>query len=156
VAYLRTPTKVTAIKQAIKIPPRQLIALVNPFGLSSQAIALADAVKDVDINSDEIRALEVPAGNGTGTARALAKPYGVAATGGTDLGLTSDVLEALKAPAVPPTKGMRDFVGKTDTSYSLGFNKPTSAWVFGSSGNAFGTPGLLHSPTLTPASGSLT
>jgi CubicO group peptidase (beta-lactamase class C family) len=36
---------------------------------------------------------------------------------------------------------VRDFVGQADTSYSLGFNKPTSAWVFGSSSTAFGTPG---------------
>ena len=61
--------------------------LVNPFGLSAKAIALADGKKDVDINSDEIRALEIPAGNGTGTARSLAKLYGVAAAGGSELGL---------------------------------------------------------------------
>jgi len=42
---------------------------------------------------------------------------------------------------VIPTKGARDFLGKADRSYSLGFNKPTSKWVFGSSSAAFGTPG---------------
>jgi CubicO group peptidase (beta-lactamase class C family) len=141
VAHLRTPTKAMAMRQVIKTPPRQLIALVNPFGVAARAIALADGVKDVDVNSDEIRALEIPAGNGTGTARSLAKLYCLAATGGTQLGLTPDVLDALKAPAVPPTKGVRDVVGQADTSYSLGFNKPTSKWVFGSSGYAFGTPG---------------
>jgi CubicO group peptidase (beta-lactamase class C family) len=141
VAHLSTPTKATALRGAIKMPPRQVLALVNPFGLSKKAIALADGVKDVDINSAEIRALEVPAGNGTGTARSLAKLYGVAATGGAELGLTTDVFEALKAPAVMPSKGARDFLGKADTSYSLGFNKPTSKWVFGSSSTAFGTPG---------------
>jgi CubicO group peptidase (beta-lactamase class C family) len=141
VARLRTPTKIMAMQQAVKTPPRQLIALVNPFGLGARAIALADGMKDVDVNSDEIRALEIPAANGTGTARSLAKLYGAAANGGTQLGLTLDVYDALKAPAVPPTEGVRDFVGQGPTSYSLGFNKPTSEWVFGSSGNAFGTPG---------------
>jgi len=141
VAHLSTPTKATALRGAIKMPPRQLLALVNPFGLSKKAIALADGVKDVDINSAEIRALEIPAGNGTGTARSLAKLYGVAATGGAELGLTTNVFEALKAPAVMPTGGARDFLGKADTLYSLGFNKPTSKWVFGSSSTAFGTPG---------------
>lgn len=141
VAHLRTPTKVMSMRQAVKTPPRQLIALVNPFGLGARSIALADGMKDVDVNSDEIRALEIPAANGTGTARSLAKLYGAAATGGTDFGLTPDVYDALKAPAVPPTKGVRDFVGQGPTSYSLGFNKPTAEWVFGSSGNAFGTPG---------------
>ena len=141
VAYLRTPTKAMAMRHAVTTPPRQLIALVNPFGLAARAIAIADGMKDVDVNSDGIRALEIPAGNGTGTARSLAKVYGVAATGGIELGLTPDVLDALKAPAVPPTRGARDVVGHADTSYSLGFNKPTSEFVFGSSGNAFGTPG---------------
>jgi CubicO group peptidase (beta-lactamase class C family) len=137
VAHLRTPTKAMAMRQAITMPPRQLIALVNPFGLAARAITLADGMKDVDINSDEIRALEIPAGNGTGTARSLAKLYGR----DTALGLHPDVLDALKAPAVPPTKGVRDVAGQADKSYSLGFNKPTPKWVFGSSGNAFGTPG---------------
>jgi CubicO group peptidase (beta-lactamase class C family) len=36
---------------------------------------------------------------------------------------------------------VRDVAGQADASYSLGFSKPTPAWVFGSSGNAFGTPG---------------
>jgi CubicO group peptidase (beta-lactamase class C family) len=141
VAQLRRPTKVMAMRQAVRTPPRQLLAVVNPFGLSAPSVALVDGVKSVDVNSDELRALEIPAGNGTGTARALAKLYGLAATGGTELGLTSDVLAALKAPAVAPTKGVLDFVGRADTSYSLGFNKSTCAWVFGWSGNAFGTPG---------------
>jgi CubicO group peptidase (beta-lactamase class C family) len=141
VAHLGAPTKADALRGVLKMPPRQVFALINPFGLSSRAIALADGVKDVDVNSDEIRALEIPAGNGTGTARSLAKLYGHAATGGAELGLTTDVFGALKAPAVMPTKGARDFLGQANTSYSLGFNKPTSKWVFGASSTAFGTPG---------------
>jgi CubicO group peptidase (beta-lactamase class C family) len=141
VARLQRASKAAAIRQLVKMPPRQVFAIVNPHGLAHQTISLADGVKDVDINSDEIRALEIPAGGGTGSGRSLAKLYGEAATGGTRLGLTPDVFDALKAPAVPPTRGVRDFVGKADTAYSLGFNKPMSQWVFGSSGNAFGTPG---------------
>jgi CubicO group peptidase (beta-lactamase class C family) len=141
VAHLHTPTKAAAVRLATTMRPRQLIALVNPFGLAARAIRLADGMKDVDVNSDEIRALEIPAGNGIGTARSLAGLYGLAATGDTALGLHPDVLDALKAAAVPPTKGVRDVAGQADASYSLGFSKPTPAWVFGSSGNAFGTPG---------------
>jgi CubicO group peptidase (beta-lactamase class C family) len=141
VADMVTPTKVTAVKQLVKLSPRQIFALVNPFGLAKRAIALAEGYEDVDINADEIRAVEIPAGNGTGTARSLAKLYGLAATGGAEFGLTANVFEALKQPAVLPTKGARDFMGKNDTSYSLGFNKPTAEWVFGSSSTAFGTPG---------------
>ena len=141
VAELRTPTKVTALREAFNMPLRQLFALANPFGLSARAIVLADGMKDVDVNSTEIRRLEIPAGNGTGTARALAKLYGEAATGGGELGLSQAVLDALKAPATPPTKGVRDVAGKVDTWYSLGFNKPTPKWIFGSSSSVFGTPG---------------
>jgi CubicO group peptidase (beta-lactamase class C family) len=141
VADMVTPRKITALRQLVKLSPRQVFALVNPFGLGKRAIALAEGYEDVDINSDEIRALEIPAGNGTGTARSLAKLYGAAATSGAELGLTPRVVDALKRPAEMPTGGARDFVGGADTSYVLGFNKPTSEWVFGSSSTAFGTPG---------------
>jgi CubicO group peptidase (beta-lactamase class C family) len=141
VADLHTPTKAMAIRQLVKMSPRQVFALVNPVGLSARAATLADGMKDVDVNSDELRTIEIPAGNGIGTARSLAKLYGAAAASGTELGLAPYVFAALKAPAEPPAEGVRDFVGQADTSYSLGFNKPTSKWVFGSSGTAFGTPG---------------
>jgi CubicO group peptidase (beta-lactamase class C family) len=141
VARLQNGSKAEALKRLLMMPPREVIALLNPVGLASRAATLADGIKDVDVNSDELRVLEIPAGNGTGTARALAQLYGDAATGGPGLSLTPGVLDALKAPALSPTNGWRDVVRKTDTSYALGFNKPTSEWVFGSSGNAFGTPG---------------
>lgn len=141
VADLQTPKKLMALRQAVNMPPRQLLALANPFSLSARAITLAEGMKEVDINSSEIRRLEIPAGNGIGSARSLAKLYGAAAIGGAELGLSTAVLDALKAPATPPTKGARDMAGKVDTSYSLGFNKPTSKWIFGSSSNVFGTPG---------------
>jgi CubicO group peptidase (beta-lactamase class C family) len=83
----------------------------------------------------------MPAVNGTGTARSIAKLYGSAATGGAELGLTAGTLEALHKPALPPTKGLRDKVLHVDTTFSLGFNKPIPMCTFGSSDNAFGTPG---------------
>ena len=76
-----------------------------------------------------------------GTARSIAKLYGDAATGGSGLGLSQAVRDALEGPAVPPTMGVRDKVMHFDTSYSLGFGKPTSTFVFGSSDQAFGWPG---------------
>ena len=42
---------------------------------------------------------------------------------------------------MPPTMGLRDKVMHIDTSFSLGFGKPTSKFVFGSSDRAFGWPG---------------
>jgi CubicO group peptidase (beta-lactamase class C family) len=88
-----------------------------------------------------LRVLEIPGGNGTGSARSVAKLYGSAATGGSELGLSRTVREALEGPAVPPTMGVRDKVMHFDTSYSLGLGKPTSTFVFGSSDRAYGWPG---------------
>jgi CubicO group peptidase (beta-lactamase class C family) len=51
------------------------------------------------------------------------------------------VLDALEKPAIPPTKGLRDKVLQADAKYSLGFSKPSQMTTFGSSNNAFGTPG---------------
>jgi CubicO group peptidase (beta-lactamase class C family) len=92
-------------------------------------------------NRGELRVVEMAAANGTGTARAVAKLYGAAATGAADLGLSREVCGALEAPAVAPTGVVRDRVMFTDMSYSLGFGKPTSRLVFGSSGKAFGWMG---------------
>jgi CubicO group peptidase (beta-lactamase class C family) len=72
------------------------------------------------------RNVEVPAGGGIGTARAIAKAYGVFATGGKELGLREETLEELMAPAVPPTHGFHDEVLKVETmQMSLGFMKPS-------------------------------
>jgi CubicO group peptidase (beta-lactamase class C family) len=92
-------------------------------------------------NRDELRILEMPAVNGTGTARSVAKLYGSATTGDSALGLSSGVRDALEGPAAPPTGGLRDKVMQVDVSYSLGFGKPTAKFVFGSSERAFGWPG---------------
>ena len=81
------------------------------------------------------------AANGTGSARSIAKLYGSAATGDSQLGLISGIRDALEGPAVPPTKGLRDKVLQTETSYSLGFGKPMSRFMFGSSDRAYGWPG---------------
>jgi CubicO group peptidase (beta-lactamase class C family) len=124
------------------VPPRSAAAFVNPFSLVMRATTPAADVKGLDeLNRDKLRVLEMPGVNGMGTARSVAKLYGSAATGGSDLGLSPSVREALEGPAVPPTMGVRDKVMHFDTSYSLGLGKPTSTFVFGSSDRAYGWPG---------------
>jgi CubicO group peptidase (beta-lactamase class C family) len=86
------------------------------------------------------RNLEVPAGGGVGTARAIARAYGVFAAGGHELGLRRETLDLLAAPAVPPTRGFHDECLHSETQFSLGFMKPTSGLPFGSP-KAFGAPG---------------
>jgi CubicO group peptidase (beta-lactamase class C family) len=86
------------------------------------------------------RNLENPSGNGVGTARAIARAYSVFATGGRELGLRGETLQALMAPAVPPLHGFYDQVMKREMCFSLGFLKPNRTYPFGHPG-AFGEPG---------------
>jgi len=86
------------------------------------------------------RNLEVPAGGGVGTARALACAYGEFASGGRKLGVREETLRELMAPPVPPACGFRDECFKLESRFSLGFTKPGPQHRFGHAGS-FGAPG---------------
>ncbi|MDH5390310.1 MAG: beta-lactamase family protein [Candidatus Bathyarchaeota archaeon] len=77
------------------------------------------------------RNVEVPSGGGIGTARSIAKAYGIFATGGKELGLREETLKQLMAPTVPPTRGFYDEVLKLEgMEMSLGFMKPSEKIPF--------------------------
>jgi CubicO group peptidase (beta-lactamase class C family) len=86
------------------------------------------------------RDLEVPSGGGVGTARGIARAYGVFAGGGHELQLREATLQALAAPAIPPANGFYDEALKGEVRFSLGFMKPSPLLSFGS-GSSFGSPG---------------
>jgi CubicO group peptidase (beta-lactamase class C family) len=86
------------------------------------------------------RNLENPSGNGVGTARAIARAYSIFATGGHELGIRQETLQALMAPAIPPLNGFNDEVMKKKMCFSLGFLKPNRTYPFGGP-SAFGEPG---------------
>lgn len=86
------------------------------------------------------RNLEIPAGGGVGTARAIARAYSAFATGGKELGIRPETLEELAAPAIPATYGFYDECMKGDVEFSLGFMKTSSGFPFGNPGS-FGMPG---------------
>jgi len=94
----------------------------------------------IDAERRVLRELEVPSGGGVGTARAIAKAYGVFATGGAELGLRAETLEALKAEATPSRHGFFDECLHGSAKFSLGFMKPSESVPFGHPG-AFGAPG---------------
>jgi CubicO group peptidase (beta-lactamase class C family) len=143
VAYLHAWPMAKLLLHLNLWPPRTVVALLNPFGLTARSAAIAKGVSGAaHFNREELRVLEMPAVNGTGTARSIARLYGSAATGGSEIGLRPSVLDALKKAAIPPTDGVRDKVMFVDSSFSLGFMKPASLTVFGSSDSAFGTPGV--------------
>jgi CubicO group peptidase (beta-lactamase class C family) len=94
----------------------------------------------IDENRLVVRELEVPSGGGVGTARAIAKAYGVFAAGGGELALRRETIDALIAPATPSGNGFFDDCLNGDVRFSLGFMKPSEAFPFGHAG-AFGAPG---------------
>jgi CubicO group peptidase (beta-lactamase class C family) len=82
----------------------------------------------------------VPAGGGVGTARAIARAYGVFATGGWELHLRQATLDELWAPATPSKRGFYDECMMGEARFSLGFMKPSPSWPMGSDAS-FGSPG---------------
>jgi CubicO group peptidase (beta-lactamase class C family) len=83
--------------------------------------------------------VEVPAGNGVGTARAIARAYSSFAEGGAELGITLGTLARLTEPPVPAVG--EDVVLGVPSYFSLGFLRPGPQVRFGSSPRAFGSPG---------------
>ncbi len=143
VAHLHGWRRARAILHLNSMPPRLTLALLNPRALTGRSVNLPNDVDAMqDYNREDIRTVEIPAANGIGTARSVAKAYGCAATGGRELGLTADTLAAVTKSAVPPTGGIRDMVLHVDSMFSLGYCKPVPHFNFGSSDKAFGTPGL--------------
>ena len=87
------------------------------------------------------RNLEVPSGNGVGTARGVAHAYSIFGTGGRELGLSQATLDLLAAPALPPSHGFYDECMKArGVEFSLGFMKACPAFRFGSA-SSYGSPG---------------
>ncbi|GAA3396292.1 serine hydrolase domain-containing protein [Cryptosporangium minutisporangium] len=126
------------------MPAAFALAFANPRSLSARAFRNPRVLGVPDsINRPEVQAAEIPAVNGVGEVRSIARLYGDAATGGGGLGLTTSTLDELTSPAATPSRGLDDQILRLPTQYSLGYMKPFPAFRFGSaSGTAFGTMGL--------------
>jgi CubicO group peptidase (beta-lactamase class C family) len=151
--YLRLPAEIPNNRLAHLSPPSPLRMLTGfPIRLMLEGLnPRSNIYRALVINpgtavyQDEgrvyARDLEVPSGNAVGTARGIAHAYSVFATGGRELGLRQETLEALAARAVPPTRGFFDDCMKVDgIRFSLGFMKPSAVWPFGGA-RSFGSPG---------------
>src|SRR5438477_10618087 len=93
----------------------------------------------VDPNDRSYLEVELPAGNGVGTARAIARAYSAFAEGGAELGITPETFARITA--LPPTDHPEDVVLGVPTYFSLGFLRPGPDVWFGSSPRAFCAPG---------------
>jgi CubicO group peptidase (beta-lactamase class C family) len=151
--YIRLPEEMPNSRLATLSPPgmikmligfRPLRLLVEGLNRRSNISRALSVNPGTSIYLDESRMyarnLEVPAGGGVGTARAMAHAYGAFATGGRELGLRTKTLELLAAPAIPPTHGFYDECLKGEVQFSLGFMKPSVSWRFGGA-RSFGSPG---------------
>ena len=120
-------------------PIRLSLAVMNPRAKIMRA--LAGSMFPHDEKRIYARNFEVPAGGGVGTARAIARAYSEFATGGRELGLRAETLQALAAPAIAPARGFYDECMMGDgVQFSLGFMKHCPVWPFGNEGS-FGSPG---------------
>jgi CubicO group peptidase (beta-lactamase class C family) len=123
------------------MPVGMVLGYMNPRSLTRRTFGNPKLRSPSDFNRPEYRRVELPAANGIGQVRSMARAYGVFAAGGHELGIGEDTLEALAAPPTPPSTGSRDEVLKAEMSYSLGFNRPSKALRFGSNEMSFGTIG---------------
>jgi CubicO group peptidase (beta-lactamase class C family) len=151
--YIRLPEDIPNARLATLSPPGMARMLVGfrPVRLLFEGLNRRSNIsRALSVNPgtgiylDESRVytrnLEVPAGNGVGTARAIAHAYGVFASGGRELGVRTETIDLLAAPAIPPARGFYDECLKGDIQFSLGFMKPNANWPFGGP-RAFGSPG---------------
>lgn len=148
--YIRLPESIPNSRLATLTRPN-LFAMLRGFGIgflltafnrrSNITRALVGSMLPHDEQRIYARNFEMPSGGGVGTARAIAHAYSVFATGGRELQLSQETLQALAAPAIPSANGFYDECMMGDgVQFSLGFMKHGPVWSFGSEGS-FGFPG---------------
>jgi CubicO group peptidase (beta-lactamase class C family) len=115
-------------------PPAITMKMIRPGSLLRRSFVGLG----VDPNDRGYLEVEVPAGNGVGTARAIARAFSAFAEGGAELGLTPETFARVTAP--PKVSGL-DVVLGVPSYFSLGFLRPGPEVAFGSSPHAFGAPG---------------
>jgi len=121
---------------ALPSTPHELVVRVLwPWSLARKSMLFAD----LDPNDRRYLEVEVPAGNGVGTARSIARAYSAFAEGGEALGITPATFASLTAP--PEFARPMDEVLGMPSWYSLGYLRPGPELAFGTSQRAFGTPG---------------
>ena len=116
-------------------PPAVTMKMIRPGSLLRRSF-VGTNLDWTDRRSYEV---EVPAGNGVGTARGIARAYSAFAEGGTEIGITPETFSRVVAP--PVVANPRDEVIGVPSYFSLGFLRPGPEVSFGSSQRAFGAPG---------------
>src|SRR5262249_42214443 len=100
---------------AHELPWRFLLAVLDPRSLASRSLDNPKLGNPDVLDRSEYRAVELPASNGIGNARAVARIYGALAIGGAALGLGPKTMDAITAPAIV----RRDEVLRVRTAFSF-------------------------------------
>lgn len=116
-------------------PPAITLKMITPGSLLRRTFVGAKP----DWHDRRWLELEMPAGNGVGTARAIARAYSAFAEGGAEIGITPETFASVTSP--PVVARPRDEVIGVPSYFSLGFMRPGPSVWFGSSERAFGAPG---------------
>lgn len=116
-------------------PPAVTLKMITPGSLLRRTFVGANP----DWRDRRWLQLELPAGNGVGTARAIARAYSAFAEGGAELGITPETFASVTAP--PVVAHPKDEVIGLPCYFSLGFLRPGPDVTFGATQRAFGAPG---------------
>jgi CubicO group peptidase (beta-lactamase class C family) len=134
-AKLKTLSPLRALLALPRTPPALIRKILQPGSLLRRSMLFTDA----DFNDRRYLEVEIPAGNGVGTARSIARAYSAFAEGGAELRITPQTLARITAP--PSVARPQDEVLGVPSYFSLGFLRPGPTVTFGSSPRAFGAPG---------------
>jgi CubicO group peptidase (beta-lactamase class C family) len=125
---------------------RGLMALrYTPLAVTMKMIAPGSLLRrsfvgtNLDYRDRRSYEVEVPAGNGVGTARSIARAYSAFAEGGAEVGIGPETFAEITMP--PWVANPIDVVLGVPSYFSLGFLRPGPSVFFGSSPRAFGSPG---------------
>ena len=116
-------------------PPAVTLKMIAPGSLLRRSfLGLA-----ADPNDRSWLEVEVPSGNGVGTARGIARAYSCFAEGGAEIGIGPATFARLTT--IPPAERPMDEVLGIPSCFALGFSRPGPGFAFGSGARAFGSPG---------------
>ncbi len=135
IARLQTLSRTRALLALRSTPPVLIRRMLPPRSLLRRSMLLVD----LDMNDRRSLAIELPAGNGVGTARSIARAYSAFALGGAEIGITPETFARVIDP--PVVARPEDVVLGLPSYFSLGFLRPGPDVEFGSSERAVGAPG---------------
>ena len=114
--------------------------MASPTSLTAKAFVNPTPLTAALVNSPAFRAVELPAVNGHGTARAIARLYGALACGGSLDGVRVLAPETVERARTEESFGMDLVLGET-TRMGLGFMLSHPGAAFGPGKGGFGHPG---------------